>query len=89
MTFAPVAKMTIGRVLVSEVTAQQWPLFQLDVKNAFLNSYLSEEIYMRPPPGFSSPPALFCRLRRALYGLKQSSHALHECFQSMVLGIGF
>ncbi|KAG5561972.1 hypothetical protein RHGRI_004867 [Rhododendron griersonianum] len=88
-TFAPVAKMTTVRTLISVAAMQQWPLYQLDVKNAFLNGYLSEEVYMRPPPGFSHPSGLVCRLRRALYGLKQSPRAWYARFQDVVLQIGF
>ena len=69
-TFAPVAKMTIVRTLIFVATVNQWPLYQLDVKNAFLNGYLSEEVYMHPPSGLSLSPDLICRLRHALYGLK-------------------
>jgi hypothetical protein len=88
-TFAPVAKMTTVRTLISVAAVQQWPLSQLDVKNAFLNGYLSEEVYMRPPPGFSHPSGVVCRLRRALYGLKQSPRAWYARFQDVVLQIGF
>jgi hypothetical protein len=88
-TFAPVAKMTSVRLLISVAAVHQWPLFQLDVKNAFLNGYLTEEVYMRPPPGFSHAPGLVCRLRRALYGLKKSPRAWYARFHDVVLQIGF
>ena len=71
------------------VAVHQWSLYQLDVKNAFLNGYLSEEVYMRPPPGLSPPLGVNCRLRRALYGLKQSPCAWYARFHTVVLQIGF
>ena len=43
----------------------------MDVKNAFLNEDLSEEVYMQPPPGLSVDSNKVCHLQRALYGLKQ------------------
>ena len=51
-TFAPVAKLTTVRLIVSLVASHSWPLHQLDVKNAFLNGDLQETIFMDPPPGF-------------------------------------
>jgi hypothetical protein len=56
--------------LLAVAAFQHWSLSKMDVKNAFLNSDLSEEVYMQPPPGLSSPPNKVCRLRRALYGLR-------------------
>ena len=63
-----------------------WPLFQLDIKNAFLHGDLAEEVYMEQPPGFvaQGESGLVCRLRRSLYGLKQSLRAWFGRFSSVV-----
>ena len=77
-TFAPVARLSSVMTLIAISAARRWPLFQMDVKNAFLNGELSEEVYMKLPPGYSQPPGFpnrVCRLRRALYGLKQAPRA--------------
>ena len=50
-------------------------MHQLDAKSAYLNGKLTEEIYMKQPPGFSEGSGRICRLQRALYGLKQAGHA--------------
>ena len=72
-TFAPVAKLTTVRLLISLATSNSWPLHQLDVKNAFLNDKLDETIYMDPPPGFRAEGEHLgkgCRLQKSLYSLK-------------------
>ncbi|GMP43055.1 hypothetical protein CsSME_00012568 [Camellia sinensis var. sinensis] len=61
----------------------------MDVKNAFLNGHHTEEVYMRPPPGLHHSSGQVCRLRRALYGLKQSSRAWYDRFQTAVTELGF
>ena len=74
-TFAPVARISSFRALLAIAVASKWDLFQMDVKNDFLNGDLSEEVYMQPPPGFSVDSNKVCHLRRALYGLKQAPRA--------------
>jgi hypothetical protein len=61
----------------------------MDVKNAFLNGDLSEEVYMQPPPGLSSPLTKVCRLHRALYGLKQAPRAWFAKFSAIVSSLGY
>ena len=82
-TFSPVVKAATVRVFLSLAVSNKWPLRQLDVKNAFLNGHLEEEVYMEQPPGYSDTryPSHVCRLCRALYGLKQAPRA---CFNGLV-----
>ena len=70
--FAPVARFTSIRLLLSLATAEQLHLRQLDVTAAFPNAQLPESIYMQAPPQLGLPPGRFLKLQRALYGLKQS-----------------
>ena len=83
-TFAPVAKLNTVGILLSLAADLDWPLHQLDVKNAFLNGGL-EEVYMDIPPSFENKfGSNVCTLNKCLYGLKQSPRAWFEKFtQSM------
>ncbi|KAH9796155.1 retrovirus-related pol polyprotein from transposon RE1 [Citrus sinensis] len=84
-TFAPVAKLNTIRVLLSLAANLDWPLQQLDVKNAFLNGDLAEEVYMELPPGFDKEGrGLVCRLKKSLYGLKQSPRAWFDRFSRAI-----
>uniref|UniRef100_A0A2N9HJJ7 Reverse transcriptase Ty1/copia-type domain-containing protein n=1 Tax=Fagus sylvatica TaxID=28930 RepID=A0A2N9HJJ7_FAGSY len=84
-TFAPVARLTSVRSLLAVAAVRHWPLFQMDVKNAFLNGDLLEEVYMQPPPGYPDSQNQVCRLRRALYGLMVLSKLLGLGLLSSVL----
>ena len=79
-TFAPVAKLTSLRALLSMAAIQDLELQQLDVKSAFLNGTLKEDIYMQQPERFAKPGKehLVCKLERTIYGLKQSPRAWYE-----------
>ncbi|KAL6325062.1 hypothetical protein AAG906_022270 [Vitis piasezkii] len=88
-TFAPVARISSVRALLAVAAARQWDLFQMDVKNAFLNGDLSEAVYMQPPPGLSVESNKVCHLRRALYGLKQAPRAWFAKFSSTIFRLGY
>ncbi|RVW60977.1 Retrovirus-related Pol polyprotein from transposon RE2 [Vitis vinifera] len=77
-------------LLLSMAAMCSWPLYQLDIKNAFLHGDLAEEVYMEQPPGFvaQGESGLVCRLRRSLYGLKQSPRAWFGRFSSVVQEFG-
>ena len=88
-TFAPVARLTSVRSLIAIAPVKQWKMLQMDVKNAFLNGDLIEEVYMQPPPGYDHPPNQVCRLIKALYGLKQAPRAWFAKFSSTVCQFSF
>ena len=91
-TFALVARLSSVRTLIAVSTARKWPLFQMDVKNAFLNGELSEEVYMKLPPSYSHAPGFPHRvfgLQRTLYGLKQALRAWIAKFSSTISQYGF
>jgi hypothetical protein len=71
-TFAPVARLEAIRILLAFSVAKGFKLHQMDVKSAFLNGVLEEEVYVRQRPGFESEkyPHRVYKLRKALYGLK-------------------
>jgi hypothetical protein len=81
--------MTTVRTLLAVASVRHWSVSQLDVQNAFVNGELSEEIYMQPPPGYSVPDGMVCRLRRSFYGLKQAPRTWFERFASVVTAAGF
>jgi len=89
-TFSPVARLNSIQILFSVATNMKWPLFQLDVKNAFLYVDLKEQVYMEQPPGYiAQRENIVCRLRKVIYGLKQSPRAWFEKFNMIISGIGF
>ncbi|TYK17067.1 Retrovirus-related Pol polyprotein from transposon TNT 1-94 [Cucumis melo var. makuwa] len=79
-TFAPVARLEAIRLLLSISCFQKFKLFQMDVKSAFLNAYLNEEVYVAQPKGFvdSEFSQYVYKLNKALYGLKQAPQTWYE-----------
>nr|CAD1824908.1 unnamed protein product [Ananas comosus var. bracteatus] len=91
-TFAPVAKINTVRVLLSLAANLDWPLQQFDVKNTFLHGELSEEVYIDLPPGCMIPERhsqKVCRLKKSLYGLKQSPRAWFGRFTKSWIAFGY
>ncbi|XP_075088615.1 uncharacterized protein LOC142170623 [Nicotiana tabacum] len=90
-TYAPVARITSIRVLLSLASIYDLYVHQMDVKTAFLNGNLSEEIYMQQPEGFVLPgnEKKVCKLIKSLYGFKQAPKQWHERFDSVILSTGF
>ncbi|GJZ37802.1 putative RNA-directed DNA polymerase [Tanacetum coccineum] len=72
-TFSPVVKIVNVRCLISIVVVNKWPLYQLDVNNAFLYGDLVEDVYMTLPDGYNNvDKSKVCKLNKSLYGLKQA-----------------
>ncbi|WVZ50031.1 hypothetical protein U9M48_001330 [Paspalum notatum var. saurae] len=90
-TFAPVARLEAIRILLAFAASKGFKLQQMDVKSAFLNGFIEEEVYVRQPPDFES--ARFSdrvyKLRKALYGLKQASRVWYARLKSFLLKSGF
>ena len=89
--FSPVVRHTSIRVLLAIVAHQDLELEQLDVKTAFLHGELEEEIYMTQPDGFQVPGKedYVCKLKKSLYGLKQSPRQWYKRFDSYMIEIGY
>ncbi|GJT99023.1 zinc finger, CCHC-type containing protein [Tanacetum coccineum] len=90
-TFAPVARTTTIRLLLTLAAIHNLVIHQMDVKTAFLNGDLEEEVYMKQPEGFVMPgnEHKVCKLVKLLYGLKQAPKQWHQKFDEVVLSSGF
>jgi hypothetical protein len=85
------AKMSTIRTLISCAANFDWPLYQLDVKNAFLHGDLREEVYMEIPPGFETDQTSekVLKLKKSLYGLKQSPRSWFDRFRREMCNLGY
>ncbi|GKV33750.1 hypothetical protein SLEP1_g42213 [Rubroshorea leprosula] len=81
--------MTTVRLLIALSAMHQWPISQMDVKNAFLHGNLKETVYMKPPPSYSHSKSMVCKLKRSLYGLKQAPQAWFERFRQVIVDAGY
>jgi hypothetical protein len=89
--YSPVIRMETLRFLISMAAKYDLKIHQLDVKNAFLHGDLKEELYIQQPTGFEQPGKenQICKLRKAMYGLKQGSRAWNSKLNSVLTKIGF
>ncbi|WKA05207.1 hypothetical protein VitviT2T_023186 [Vitis vinifera] len=90
-TFAPVAKLNTIRVLLSLAANLDWSLHQFDIKNVFLHGELKEEVFMTLPPGFckEKEETRVCKLKKSLYGLKQSPRVWFDRFAKVIKNQGY
>ena len=90
-TFAPVTRMTSIRLLIALAAIHSLVIHQMDVKTAFLNGDLDEEVYMKQPEGFVVPGQehKVCKLLKSLYGLKQAPKQWNEKFRRVMISNGY
>ncbi|KAK9009129.1 hypothetical protein V6N11_080598 [Hibiscus sabdariffa] len=90
-TFSPVAMFKSIRILLAIATFHAYEIWQMDVKTAFLNGKLEEDVYMTQPKGFVTPEnaGKVCKLQRSIYGLKQASRSWNLRFNEAIQEFGF
>ncbi|GKA25273.1 retrovirus-related pol polyprotein from transposon TNT 1-94 [Tanacetum coccineum] len=86
-SFAPVARIEAIRIFVANAANKNMMIFQMDVKMAFLNGELKEEVYVSQPEGFvdQDNPSHVYKLKKALYGLKQAPRAWYDMLSSFLI----
>ncbi|GJS44657.1 retrovirus-related pol polyprotein from transposon TNT 1-94 [Tanacetum coccineum] len=86
-TYAPVARLESIRILLAYACALDFKLFQMDVKSAFLNGFINEEVYVAQPLGFIDfeKPDHVYKLKKALYGLKQAPKAWYDRLKAFLI----
>ena len=89
--FSPVARNTSVRPLLALANAHDLEIHHMDVKTAFLNGSLDCEIYMSQPEGFVDPdrPNHVCKLKKSIYGLKQSARCLNTTLDEYLKSVGY
>jgi hypothetical protein len=90
-TFSPVIKSTTIRVVLAIAVHFNWYIHQLDVLNAFLHDYLTENVFMEQPWGFvdTTHPHHVCKLHKAIYDLKQATRAWFTHLSQALFELGF
>jgi hypothetical protein len=89
--FAPVARLEAIRILLAFAASWRFKLYQMDMKSAFLNGVIQEELYVRQPPGFENPkyPNRVYKLLKALYELKQAPQTWYASLKTFLLDHGY
>nr|GEV48675.1 copia protein [Tanacetum cinerariifolium] len=89
--FAPVARIEVTRLFLAYDSFNDFMVYQMDVKSAFLYGKIKEEVYVCQPPGFEDPdfPDKVYKVEKALYGLHQASRAWYETLSTYLLDNGF
>ena len=88
-TFAPVARISSFRFIMAYANQFNLMVHHMDVKSAFLNGILKDEIYMKVPEGIKCKENEVCKLNKAIYGLKQSAKCWFEIFEQTLINKGF
>ncbi|GJS01771.1 retrovirus-related pol polyprotein from transposon TNT 1-94 [Tanacetum coccineum] len=90
-TYASVARLESVRILLAIGCANDFKLYQMDVKSAFLNGFINEEVYVAQPPGFIDfqKPNHVYKLKKALYGLKQAPKAWYDRLKAFLIKHGY
>lgn len=88
-TFAPVVRFDSLRAILAIVAEKRMHMLQFDVKTAFLNGELKEDVFMKQPVGFDDNSGRVCKLQKSLYGLKRASRCWNQKFKSFVEHFGF
>jgi hypothetical protein len=92
-TYAPVARMASIRAVLSLAAKENWELANMDVNSAFLNSHITEEVYVVQPNGFEETgpngEKLVCRMQKCLYGLKQAPRNWNAVIDAWMVSYGF
>jgi hypothetical protein len=89
--YAPVSRLESVRLLLSVATKEGWEVDHMDVKSAFLNGNLVEEVYVAQPAGFvaKGEEHKVLKLKKALYGLRQAPRAWNAKLDNSLLSLGF
>ncbi|KAE8656318.1 Nodulation-signaling pathway 2 protein [Hibiscus syriacus] len=92
-TYSPVVKFASLNAILALAVSNNWELRHIDVNNAFLNGDLTEDVFMKQPPGFEQfaedGSTLVCKLQKALYGLRQAPRNWHAKLRNSLVQMGF
>ena len=88
-TYSSTAKLSTLRTVLECVVKQGMHFNQLDIKTAYLNAPIQEDIFMQQPEGYQKGKQIVCKLKRSLYGLKQSGRIWFEYLSSHLFELNF